>query len=85
MFRRCERRARGSLLSVLIGVGASAAHYLQEPNNPGFLKFPTITALRVVLGSFYLAFAPFQSVRSTRALTSSRSSNATASSVRIHH
>jgi hypothetical protein len=44
---------------VLIGVGASTVHYLQEPNNPDFLKFPTITALPVVLGGFYLALAPF--------------------------
>src|SRR5829696_1846341 len=29
---------------VLIGVGASVAHYLQEPYNPGFLEFPTIVA-----------------------------------------
>jgi len=50
----------------LIGVGASAAHYLQEPYNPGFLKFPTITALHVVLGGFYLALAPFQFVKRIR-------------------
>jgi Predicted membrane protein (DUF2306) len=50
----------------LIGVGASVAHYLQEPNNPGFIKFPTITALHVVLGGFYLALAPFQFVKRIR-------------------
>ena len=33
-----------------IGVGASAVHYLQEPYNPGFLDFPTIVALHVILG-----------------------------------
>ena len=53
-------------LLALIGVGASATHYLQEPNNPGFLKFPTITALHVVLGGFYLALAPFQFVKRIR-------------------
>jgi uncharacterized membrane protein len=45
-----------------IGVGASAAHYLQEPYNLGFLDFPTIVALHVVLGGVYLALAPFQFV-----------------------
>jgi uncharacterized membrane protein len=49
-----------------IGVGASAAHYLQEPYNPGFLHFPTIVALHVVLGGVYLALAPFQFVRRIR-------------------
>ena len=45
-----------------VGVGASAAHYLQQPYNPGFLDFPTIVALHVVLGGVYLALAPFQFV-----------------------
>jgi uncharacterized membrane protein len=49
-----------------VGVGASVTHYLQEPYNPGFLRFPTITALHVVLGGFYLALAPFQFVRIVR-------------------
>jgi uncharacterized membrane protein len=51
---------------VLLGVGASAAHYFQEPYNPGFLRFPTIVALHVVLGGVYLALAPFQFVRRIR-------------------
>jgi uncharacterized membrane protein len=46
----------------LVGVGASATHYLQEPYNPGFLQFPTIVVLHVVLGGVYLALAPFQFV-----------------------
>ena len=50
----------------LVGVGASAAHYLQEPYNPGFLEFPTIVALHVVLGGLYLALAPLQFVRRIR-------------------
>ncbi len=50
----------------LVGVGASATHYLQEPYNPGFLRFPTITALHVVLGGLYLALAPLQFVRGIR-------------------
>jgi hypothetical protein len=57
----------------LIGIGASVAHYLQEPYNPGFLKFPVITAMHAILGGIYLAFAPFQFVKRirTRYLTSS--------------
>jgi uncharacterized membrane protein len=50
----------------LIGVGASVAHYLQEPYNPGFLRFPTIVAVHVVLGGLYLTLAPFQFVRRIR-------------------
>jgi uncharacterized membrane protein len=50
----------------LVGVGASATHYLQEPYNPGFLRFPTIVALHVVLGGVYLALAPFQFVERIR-------------------
>ncbi len=50
----------------LLGVGASATHYLQEPYNPGFLRFPTIVALHVVLGGVYLALAPLQFVRRIR-------------------
>jgi uncharacterized membrane protein len=53
-------------LLALIGVGASATHYLQEPYNPGFLEFPTVVALHVVLGGIYLALAPFQFVRRIR-------------------
>ena len=41
----------------LIGVGASVAHYLQEPYNPGFLEYPTIVAVHVVLGGHYLMVA----------------------------
>ena len=50
----------------LIGVGASVAHYLQEPYNPGFLDFPTIVAVHLVLGGLYLSLAPFQFVRRIR-------------------
>jgi uncharacterized membrane protein len=49
-------------LLAFVGVGASAAHYLQEPYNPGFLNFPIVVALHVVLGGVYLALAPFQFV-----------------------
>jgi uncharacterized membrane protein len=50
----------------LVGVAASAAHYLYEPYNPGFLRFPTIVALHVVLGAVWLALVPFQFVRRLR-------------------
>jgi uncharacterized membrane protein len=66
------RRGIGWLLSAvvgflaLIGVGASVAHYLQEPYNPGFLDFPTIVAVHVVLGGLYLTLAPFQFARRIR-------------------
>jgi hypothetical protein len=50
----------------LVGVAASATHYLYEPYNPGFLEYPTIVALYVVLGDVYLALAPFQFVRRIR-------------------
>ena len=53
-------------LLAAIGVGASATHYLQEPYNPGFVHFPTVVALHVVLGGVYLALAPFQFVRRIR-------------------
>jgi uncharacterized membrane protein len=50
----------------LVGVGASVTHYLQEPYNPGFLEYPVIVALHVVLGGAYLALAPFQFVKRIR-------------------
>ena len=50
----------------LVGIGASATFYLREPYNPGFLEFPTIVALHVVLGALYLIFAPFQFVKRIR-------------------
>jgi hypothetical protein len=53
-------------LLALVGVGASATHYLQEPYNPGFLQYPTIVAFHVVLGGIYLALAPLQFVRRLR-------------------
>jgi uncharacterized membrane protein len=50
----------------LVGVAAAATHYLQEPYNPGFLRYPTIVALHVVLGVVYLALAPLQFVKRIR-------------------
>lgn len=50
----------------LAGVAASATHYLYEPYNPGFLDYPTIVAVHVVLGGAYLLFAPFQFVKRIR-------------------
>lgn len=53
-------------LLILIGIGASVAHYLVEPYNPGFRQFPTITAFHVILGGIYLALAPLQFVQRIR-------------------
>ena len=49
-----------------VGVGAAAAHYFLPLTNPGFLLFPLITALHVILGGTYLALAPFQFVKRIR-------------------
>jgi hypothetical protein len=46
----------------LVGVGAAVGHYFLEPYNPGFLRYPAITAAHVVLGGVFLALAPFQFV-----------------------
>jgi uncharacterized membrane protein len=56
--------AVGSL--VFVGIAASATHYLREPYNPGFLEFPVVTALHVVLGGLYLTLAPFQFISRIR-------------------
>ena len=53
--------AIGSL--VFVGIAASDTHYLQEPYNPGFLEFPVVTAMHVVLGGLYLTLAPFQFIK----------------------
>jgi len=46
--RRVLAVSVGFLASV--DVGASAVHYLQEPYNPHFLRFPAVVALQVVPG-----------------------------------
>jgi len=68
MMKKGMKWLLGALVGSLafIGIGASVSHYLQEPYNPGFLEFPTITASHVVLGGIYLAFAPFQFVKRIR-------------------
>jgi uncharacterized membrane protein len=66
------KRGMGRLLGVvvgllaLVGIAASATHYLYEPYNPGFLNYPAIVALHVILGGVYLLFAPFQFVKRIR-------------------
>jgi uncharacterized membrane protein len=49
-----------------VGIAASATYFLREPANTGFLDYPTIVALHVVLGAVYMVFAPFQFVRRIR-------------------
>ena len=68
MSKKRARRILAAAVGVLasVGVGASAAHYFWDPYNPGFLDFPSIVALHVVLGGVYLALAPFQFVRRIR-------------------
>lgn len=65
------RLARTTLATVvgfiaLFGVGASSTFFLKEPYNPGFLEHPIVMALHVVLGTIYMALAPFQFVRRIR-------------------
>jgi uncharacterized membrane protein len=50
----------------VIGVVASATFFSRPHINPGFLDYPTIVALHVILGGLYVAFAPFQLVRRIR-------------------
>jgi uncharacterized membrane protein len=68
MVRKVLRWPLAAVVSFLafIGIAASATHYLYEPYNPGFLKYPTIVALHVILGGVYLLFAPFQFVKRIR-------------------
>lgn len=42
------------------GIGGSIFFFTHEPNNPGFVEYPSITLLHVILGAFYLALAPLQ-------------------------
>ena len=50
----------------VLGIAASVAHYLTDPYQPGFLAFPLMTALHVVLGAIYLALAPLQFLQQIR-------------------
>ncbi len=50
----------------IVGVAASATYFLREPANLGFLDYPTIVAVHVVLGAVYMVFAPFQFVKRVR-------------------
>ena len=66
--RRFRRWPLGIVVGflALVGVAASATHYLDEPYNPGFVEYPTIVAVHVVLGGIYMLFAPFQFVKRIR-------------------
>jgi uncharacterized membrane protein len=50
----------------IVGIAASATYFFREPANLGFLDYPTIVALHVVLGAVYMVFAPFQFVKRIR-------------------
>jgi hypothetical protein len=49
-----------------IGIGAVAAHYILPPISPGFLTFPLIVALHVILAGVWMTLAPFQFVKRIR-------------------
>jgi uncharacterized membrane protein len=68
MVRRIVRLPLAAVIGFLafVGVAASATYFLREPANLGFLEYPTIVAVHVVLGAVYLAFAPFQFVKRVR-------------------
>lgn len=51
---------------VLVGMGASVGHYFVEPYNPGFLKYPLIVHLHVILGAVYLLVGSMQFVPAIR-------------------
>jgi uncharacterized membrane protein len=69
MVKTAVRWALGIIVAVLalVGVAASITYFLREPANLGFLDYPIIVAVHVVLGAAYLAFAPFQFVQRIRA------------------
>jgi len=66
--RRFWRRTLAAAVGFLafVGVAASATYFLREPANLGFLDYPTIVAVHVVLGAVYLLLAPFQFVKRIR-------------------
>ena len=68
MVRRIVRLPLAAVIGFLafVGVAASATYFLREPANLGFLEFPTIVAVHVVLGAVYMLFAPFQFVKRIR-------------------
>ncbi len=64
MVRKVVRWPLGVVVGflALFGIGASVSYFLREPANLGFLDYPTIVALHVVLGAVYMLFAPLQFV-----------------------
>lgn len=45
---------------VLVGIMMSGLHYIREPYNAGFAKYPIVTIFHILPGTIYLALAPFQ-------------------------
>ena len=68
MVKKVVRWPLGVLVGflALVGVAASVTYFVREPANLGFLDYPTIVAVHVVLGAVYLMFAPFQFVKHVR-------------------
>jgi uncharacterized membrane protein len=68
MVKKVVRWPLGVVVGFLafVGIAASATYFLREPANLGFLDFPTIVAVHVVLGAVYMVFAPFQFVKRIR-------------------
>lgn len=50
------------ILLAMLGLGFSAAHFLNPPYNPGFADHPAIVKIHVVLGALYLLFGALQFV-----------------------
>jgi uncharacterized membrane protein len=68
MVRQVMRLPLAAVVGFLafVGIAASATYFVREPANLGFLDYPTIVALHVVLGAVYMVFAPLQFVRRIR-------------------
>jgi hypothetical protein len=50
----------------IIGIGAVAVHYFLPPFDPGFLTYPLVVALHVILAGIWMTLAPFQFVKRIR-------------------
>ena len=53
-------------LLALIGLAASISYFYREPANPGFLNYPVVVGVHVVLGAVCLTLAPVQFIKRIR-------------------